>query len=681
MEKKFDFRKSMCKQHKPIKVTSLLEKNEVQFLNTVYVDIFDEVVETAVRDFFDFMKKAFEINLVFAPENDAFLKIYLDKDKLKDAKGYMGRRTIVNDNSVTIYGFDNRAIAQGLYFLEDEMKLRKAPYIKKKDIENIIEFSPKMVHSGYGLDEFPDEYLSVCAHNGYDAILVFVKDATHSAMGECDFNDLVKRAKKYGIDVYAYSYFMNFVHPEDENAKEIYQKVYGGLFEKIEGLKGIVFVGESIEFPSRDPHVVPYHHRMKSPDGLPFDKPFPGWYPCCDYKEWLTLVRDSILNVKPDADVVFWTYNFGPAPEEARIKLIESLPDNVSILITFEMFDRIYHKNSVGAVRDYTISYVGPSKAFMAEANAVAKKKNVRLYSQVNTAGRTWDYGVAPYEPFPYQWHKRNSAILKAKEELGLSGLMENHHYGFYPSFISQLAKYTFTKNTESFEERLLNVAKSYTDEVDKFIEGIKYIDEAVQYCTPSKENQYGPMRIGPAFPLCLKNGIKKPSEQGTLFGNAIYTTLNLNDDWDFQIVYSIRILDEIEDCKKAIELFKKGIFVLRKIKNKNMELKKLINLCEFLKRCHETTRNSKEFEINRRKLMAATNKKELKITALKMQRIALKEIDNAQKTIPLVRFDSSIGYEASMGYVCDEESILWKIKQTTLMLNNELRVYLGSEE
>ncbi len=675
----FDFQKEMVKIHKPIKVISSKKENEIAVPEKVeiYLQDKDDVAKNAVNDLIRYLKTAFKITATLSENKNAFFRLYIDESKLKEAKGYMGRRTIINNDCVSIYAYDSRGLAQGLYSLEDKMNMRQAPYLEKYDIENIAEFSPKMVHSGYGLDQFPDEYLSVCAHHGYDAILVFVKDAEHSAHGECDFNDIITRAKKFGIDVYAYSYFMNFVHPEDDGAEEIYKKVYGGLFEKLPGLKGIVFVGESIEFPSRDPHVVPYHHRMKSPDGLPFDKPFPGWWPCADYKEWLTLVRDSIHSVSPDADVVFWTYNFGPAPEEERIKLIESLPENVSVLITFEMFDRIYHENSFGTVRDYTISYVGPSKAFMAEAAAVAKKKNVRLYSQANTAGRTWDYGVAPYEPFPYQWNKRNEALLKAKKEYGLTGLMESHHYGFYPSFISLLAKDTFTKNTLPFEERLLLIARKYTNETDKWLKGIKYIDEAVLYCTPSKENQYGAMRIGPAFPLCLKNGIKKPSVPGTLFGNGIYTTLNLNDDWDFQNVYSRRIIDEIDDCKKAIELYKKGIFILKSIKNKNTELKKLINLCEFLMRCHVTNKHSKEFEFNRRKLFAESNPERLNRIALKMKSITLKELENAEKTIPLVKKDSSIGFEASMGYVCDEESILWKIKQTNLMLNNELRIYM----
>lgn len=674
-----DFQKQMIKIHKPIKVVSEKCENEIAVPQNVkiYLNNKDDVSLTAVKDFIKYLKVAFKINAVLTDSKDAFFRFFIDESKLKDVKGYMGRRTIVKDDCVCIYSFDSRGLAQGIYSLEDKMNLRMAPYLEISDIENMAEFSPKMVHSGYGLDQYPDEYLSVCAHHGYDAILVFLKDETHSAHGECDFNDIISRAKKFGIDVYAYSYFMNFVHPEEENAKEIYKKVYGGIFEKLPELKGIVFVGESIEFPSRDPHVVPYHHRMKSPDGMPFDKPFPGWWPCTDYKEWLTLVRDSIHSVSPEADVVFWTYNFGPAPEEDRIKLIKSLPDDVSVLITFEMFDKIKHENSFGAVRDYTISHIGPSKVFLAEAAEVAKKKNVRLYSQANTAGRTWDYGTAPYEPFPYQWNERNEALKKAKKEFGLSGLMESHHYGFYPSFISLLAKDTFTKNSLPFEERLLKYANTLTDEGDKFMEAIKYIDEAVTHCTASKENQYGPMRIGPAFPLCVKNGYKKPSEAGTLFGNGIYTTLNLNDDWDFQGVYSLRINDEINEQKKAIELFRKGIGILKTIKNKRSELKQFINLCEYLMRCHITAKNSKEFELNRRKMFASTNKNDVNKFAKKMESIALKELENAKKTIPLLRKDSSLGYEASMGYAGGEEAILWKIKHTEFMLQVELHPYL----
>ncbi len=679
-EKIYGFRKRMVKLHSAIKIKTEANENELVIPQSVKICVKDkdEVIDTAVLDLMAFLKKAFKINAEIS-DTEGFFTFSINKDKLNGVKGYMGRRTVITKNGVEIFGFDNRGIAQGIYSLEDRMKERQAPYLEVGDTESIIEFSPKMVHSGYGLDQFPDEYLSACAHHGYDAIIVFVKDATHSAHGECDFNDIITRAKKYGIDVYAYSYFMNFVHPLEEGAKEKYREVYGGLFEKLPGLKGMIFVGESIEFPSRDPHVVPLHHRMKSPDGLPLDKPYPGWWPCYDYKDWIALVRDSIRAVSPEADVVFWTYNFGYVLKEERVKLLEALPTDISLLVTFEMFDKLYHENSVGAVRDYTISHIGPSEAFVSEAE-IAMKRGIRLYAQANTAGRTWDYGTAPYEPFPHQWNKRNMALLKAKEEYGLTGLMEGHHYGFYPSFISQLAKDTFTKNSRPFEERLYTYAKNLCDEPEKLLEALKYIDGAVTHCTPSHENQYGPMRIGPAFPLCLKNAYKMPAEAGTLFGNTIYVTLNNMSDWDFQSVYSVRIIDELNEHKKAIALFKKGISILKTVKKKNAEFKRLLNLCEYLMRCHITAKNFKEFDMYRKKMLATNNKKEVVRYAKKLKVIVERERENAQNTIPIVKKDSSLGYEATMGYVGDEQAILWKLKHLDLMLKSELNIYLNEK-
>ena len=36
-------------------------------------------------------------------------------------------------------------------------------------------FSPRMVHSGWGMDLVPEDYMRRMAHYGYDALLVYVK--------------------------------------------------------------------------------------------------------------------------------------------------------------------------------------------------------------------------------------------------------------------------------------------------------------------------------------------------------------------------------------------------------------------------------------------------------------------------------------------------------------------------
>jgi len=47
------------------------------------------------------------------------------------------------------------------------------------------------------------------------------------------------------------------------------------------------------------------------------------------------------------------------------------------------------------------------------------------------------------------------------------------------------------------------------------------------------------------------------------------------------------------------------------------------------------------------------------------MQAIASRELENARQTIPLVEYDSRLGYEPSMEYMCDRAHLEWKIQVT----------------
>jgi hypothetical protein len=44
---------------------------------------------------------------------------------------------------------------------------------------------------------------------------------------------------------------------------------------------------------------------------------------------------------------------------------------------------------------------------------------------------------------------------------------------------------------------------------------------------------------------------------------------------------------------------------------------------------------------------------------------IVSEECDNARRAIPAVEYDSRLGWEASMEYMCDAEHLLWKIDCT----------------
>ena len=671
----YSFRKELCRAHRrvygnriPAAETDLVLTDGI----TVGTAGLPPVAKLAAEDFVDYLKTAFGIRAVLTEET-AFISAVIEPEALDTAKGYMGRKITVSEAGIRIRAYDDRGIAQAFYALEDRMNRRRAPYLEKGETEQMPVFSPRMIHSGYGPDAYPDEYLKVCAHHGYDAVLVFVKDSAHAHCGEYDFQDLIRRAARYGIDVYVYSKIKNYVHPLDEGAKESYDRVFGDLFREVPGFKGIVFVGESADFPSRDPHVC---HESIGQDGLPAGKPRTGWYPCYDYIDWMKMVRDCVHEAKPEAEVIFWSYNFGHRPAEERVHFVESMPQDVTLLVTFNMFEPLEYSHGRARVRDYSLALPRPSQIFQQEAQA-AKRRNIRLYSMVNTAGRTWDFGVAPYEPFPWQWHTLHNHILDAHEKYGLCGLMESHHFGFTPSFISLQAKEAFTRNGQPFADYLRCWAEALAGEhADTLLEGMKLVDASIRHYIPSNENQYGPYRIGPAFPFCLRQPFKMPKKPDSMWGMAICNTHIFHEDVKGFAPYSLRRLDELEEHTLARELTKQGLKRLKTIPSKSAELKKLINLVEFLYRCHVTAVHFKEFSMLQEKLMLAASWPEIEKLADRIEKLALKETENVKKTIPLVQKDSHLGYEPSMSYVCDEESLRWKLKQMDYMLKRELAAY-----
>ena len=364
------------------------------------------------------------------------------------------------EESISVRGFDARGVAQGCYYIEDVMNLREAPLVgKTSGLRREPLFSPRMVHSGWGIDQFPDGHLHAMAHAGFDAVLVFAKGPDKTTAGYLDFNELVDRAASFGLDVYLYSYLKSSKHPDDPGAKEFYESTYGELFRQCPRAKGVVLVGESCEFPSKDTVNTSGKPWDQSQDhGIPCPKPSPGWWPCLDYPQWLDMVKKAVRKHNPDADVIFWTYNWGWAPEADRLKLVKALPTDVSLQVTFEMFEQIRRGGVADMVMDYTISSPGPGAYFVSEAKA-AKKRGLRLYTMSNTGGMTWDFGVAPYVPAPFQWARRHEALHHARRSWGLSGLMESHHYGWYPSVVSEAAKWSFWSNSPDTEELLGRIA------------------------------------------------------------------------------------------------------------------------------------------------------------------------------------------------------------------------------
>ena len=679
-EQNYDFRKRMSQLHKPnLRDPNVsCRKDQLALEDGCVISVPENpgiVVLTAARDLVDFLLDSMHISARIVKKSDPAAQVRLLEEcaDLEEAAGYKGYR-IDTDQQIQISAYDDRGAAQAFYRLEDMMRFAKGPFITKGTIKSRPLFSPRMVHSGYGLDWYPDSHLAQIAHEGRDAILIFVKDLHVTPYGYLDFNDLIRRSEKYGIDVYAYSYMPCSIHPDDENAEAFYENSFGKLFRSCPGLKGLILVGESLHFPSKDP-------ALTDPPADVTGKLRSTHWPCEDYPELLSLIKRVVNCYNPNADIVFWTYNWGMIPEQYRLKLIERMPQDITLQATFEMFEEYKLGGSTQYCSDYTIARTGPGSYFSSEA-AAAKKRNIKLYTMCNTGGRTWDFGTVPYIPCPYQWMGRFQALLQAQEDWGLSGLMESHHFGFMPSIISELSKWAFTTELPDMEQILHQILiRDYGENQAETVKtALKYWSDAMVCCTPTLEDQYGPLRIGPAYPLCFDKAEVPPSVPYAHLGTRIFNTLYPPRNYHHSAFSSVRISDEIDAFTQMHQLMDTGVQLLQSLAPKNDSLEQLIALGNYIAAIAKTVLHVKLWSQCRQQLYAEPDREKALLLIEKMQRIATDEIQNAADILWAVEADSSLGWEPSMEYLGDAEHIRWKINQVRQMRDirlEELKVCL----
>ena len=673
-EKPYDFKKELKQIHKKDRRDHTLKPALDEFvlkdgIQILLPDYDNEVVMTAAVDFADYLRTSMKISARITDQSSGgaqVIRVTLNQD-LGDASGYMGHRITVTESGITLEGYDDRGVAQGFYLLEDLMNLRKAPYLKKETLQRKALFSPRITHSPMGPFEYTEEALALIAHQGFDAIDLWMKEPNQTLVGYLDFNQIIDRARKYGIDVYVGIYLNHKAHPDDPGAQEFYDTMYGEVFRQCPGIKGMTICGESSLFKSRDPRVTKDPDPNSKTAEIPKGKILSGWWPCCDYPALMDMIQKAVRKFRPDADIVFCTYNWGHQPEEERVKLIEALPDGIALMATWDMFHQFKVGEATEDIADYSLQFVGPGEYFSSEAIA-AKKRGMRLYTISNTAGRTWDFGVIPYEPMPYQWIKRYKAIRKAHEEWGLCGLLECIHYGFHPSFIADLEKrafFTEIKPMEQILEELLvrDFGAENLVTVDKVM---RIWSEAIIHMMPTNEDQYGTLRIGPTYPFWTTEGrpVKIPSPPQAFWGNTIYhATYTPHYDLESSLP-GVRLFAEIEEFTILRDMLLEGVELLKTIDNPNDKLLKLINLGEFMYRTIVTTVHYKNFYILLVKLLIAGTRKNAAEILDALEEILLKERENVEATIPLVRMDSRLGWEPSMDYTTNEECLNWKLEQ-----------------
>ena len=693
MEKRYDFKKELLKIHKDHRrdFSKAKKENEIELRDAVAIVLpenADQLIENAVRDFSDYLYKSMKIGSLITAKNADYLqaiRISVDTELDEAARGYMGYSITVTDSEILLVGYDSAGVAQGLYFLEDLMNIRKAPFLEKRKIARKAIFNERCSQSPFGMFAWNDEALSILAHYGMNSISLWIKDVNLDKRGGyIDINLLCDRAEKYGITVGIQLYAKHDVHPTEEGAQKFYDDLYGRILGACPKVSRVELVGESTGFKTKDERA---GGSSASNENIPTGKRSAGWFPCRDYPEWVEMIKNAAKKHNPNIDIHFSTYNWGFQDEELRLDLINHLPTDITLGPTWEMFEQREYKNSVEDQADYSINFAGPGKYFISEAVA-AKKRGIRLSANAQSSGRTWDFGVVPYEPMPYQWMKRYEGLVKAHYEWGLEGVIENIHYGFQPSIITDLEKYMFFtpyEDAPTAEEWLkLLIARDFGDEnVDKIDSAMRDFSEAITHYAATNEDQYGAFRIGPAYPLWVieqrtaqapaKEYGKKPDQYNAMFGNGIYFSGYTPEFAGRNSLPGVRIFDEIEGIGEVRDILNVGYSKLCEIENANENLTKLKALVKFMINSCKTTIHSKQLHLLQHEIALAGTREKSEEIIKKIEALLLEDRENVLDTIPAVQTDSRLGWEASMEYKGDEECLRWKLRQ----LDHELNVTL----
>jgi len=667
-ESNYDFCKRLLKVHRTgLRNHALLPgSDEFSFRNTVRICIpkdADEMLLTSAKDIADYFFTTMDLEACLSRGTAGEKNCLILRTDPTLTLGIRGYRITVGTN-VTVEAADSRGVAQGLYYLEDVMNLRRAPFLKKGSFSGSLTFESRHVMSGYSMGEYPDEYLSLLAHHGFTGLMLWIKGINETKKGFQNFKDLAVRAARFGFDIYIESYTAHEVYPEGEEAQKFYDALYGKLFEECPFIKGLFIVGEAVNFPSRDPDL---------PEGAD-----PGWYPCKDWPLLLGMIRKAVDKIKPGVEIFLSSYNWGRQPKELRQKLNALLPKDVILNCGWEMDEKYDLDGTEAVCTDYSLRVVKPGNTFRTEA-AMAVEFGLRLETIANTGGKTWDFGAIPYIPAPYRWAERFEELRKAHDQYNLTSLMDSIHFGVYPSIITEIAKWAFREPRVELDRVIPQVIALYygDDQLPQKLDAMHLWSEALANMVPTVEDQYGALRIGPSHPFYAgrkaDEGVSPPQDKFAMHKlrpgmyKNVYHYYRKSDPF-IVIPKEIAAYEYVKDC------LEKGIALLDSVEQKNDELQRLINMGRFMYNTILSALNMKHFYLLDQKRLACSDREEINPVIREMIRILHAEKENARNTIPLVNFDSSLGFEPSMEYVTDEKRLLWKLEQ----VDEEIRMLQG---
>ena len=196
-------------------------------------------------------------------------------------------------------------------------------------------------------------------------------------------------------------------------------------------------------------------------------------------------IAEGAHRIKPEADVIAWTWNWAPDWDETAVEL---LPKDVKLMCVSETDVPTDAMGIKGLVYDYSISKVGPGPLFSRLCKK-ARECGLSVIAKVQL-NNTWECSAVPYLPVPGLVERH----LKSLESIGVKDLMLSWTLGGYPGGNFELLKMPKEKLAqEKYGESTAPFILKAWDCFDRAFEEFPLHGAAQLYTAPQN---FGPMSL-----------------------------------------------------------------------------------------------------------------------------------------------------------------------------------------
>ncbi len=659
------------------------------------------VLRHAAEDFRDYLARAMQVRATLDPKPldgwQSMSRVIAagTRDQMPGCgAGLRGRKDyqiIAGPERIAVCGFDERGAMYGLYNIEARMNLREAPFVPKDlNTERHSLYGARMILSGLGWMEWPDAYLSIIAHYGFDSIYASVYANPNGAIAGPPYShmmrrqnptrmhDLVRRAARYGLDVYCP--IMHHLDGTPENEAALRKLVRDNVTEFPE-IRGYILLIEGFDYER-----------------------WPSWNRS-DMRKWVdhwtrgvAVAAEEMHKINPAIEVLPWDYNidFRPSAVEGKRYVIDRYPGDVIPFLTWENGKDFVRDDEHGYLKDYAINEIGPSEVAAAQIE-LARKRGMKVYAKADTFA-SWQYGTFPYLPFPQQWYAR----YKALEKHAIDGTMESWSYGFKPNFVAELRNWYSWSGAPPLDELLRSIARRefgsgseglVVGAWDQFSKAIRLVPDTgpnmgttnsigspfffekpklrttvVEHSWTPSGLEAGGVRISPYWPFAPDRVILVPD-----FTNRTNAAERYANPFSLP-VFNKYLLLAADEMEKGLDSYRRAALTAPARKRKSAFREVL--LAEQIQRMMRSDQAILEFEDLRLKLAKETDAAGRAKTLDRMTVILKEELVRTQASRDTQLRDSRLGYEWEQDYFYTPDVLAEKIGQIRAALEREIPAY-----